>query len=192
MQSLKERILRDGTVLNGNILKVDNFINHMIDPGLFMEMGKEYYDYFKDKNITKIFTIEVSGIGLAVTTGYVFQVPVLFAKKTISKTLSENCYETKVYSYTKKTTYTVRVDKRMLDSGDNVLIIDDFLANGEALKGLIDIVEQAGAKVAGIGIAIEKGFQKGGELIRSEGYDLKSLAIIKEFKDGSIIFDQNK
>lgn len=189
MQILKDRILRDGTVLDGNILKVDNFINHMIDPVLFMDMGKEYYNYFKDKNITKILTIEVSGIGLAVATGYIFKVPVLFAKKTISKTLSENCYETKVYSYTKKTTYTVRADKRMIDKNDNILIIDDFLANGEALKGLIDIVEQSGANVAGIGIAIEKGFQKGGKMIRSEGYDLKSLAIIKEFKDGCIIFD---
>lgn len=189
MKLLKERIIRDGTVLDGDILKVDSFINHMIDPVLFMEMAKEYKEHFDDKGINKILTIEVSGIGLAVAAGYLFNAPVLFAKKTISKTLSENCYEAKVYSFTKETTYTVRVDKGFLSPDDKVLIIDDFLANGEALKGLIEIVEQAGAEVKGIGIAIEKGFQNGGKMIRDAGYDLKSLAIIKEFKDGKVIFE---
>ncbi len=189
MELLKNRIIKDGTVLDGNILKVDSFINHMIDPMLFMEMAKEYKEYFDDLGINKILTIEVSGIGLAVATGYLFNVPVLFAKKTISKTLSENCYEANVFSYTKNTTYTVRVDKGMLKPGDKVLIIDDFLANGEALKGLIGIVEQSGAEVMGIGIAIEKGFQSGGKMIRDAGYNLKSLAIIKEFKDGKVVFE---
>ncbi|MDO5718364.1 MAG: xanthine phosphoribosyltransferase [Tissierellia bacterium] len=188
MEELKKYIIEKGTIINNNILKVDSFINHMIDPLLFMHMGEEYYKYFKDRGINKILTIEVSGIGLAVAAGYIFNVPVLFAKKTISKTLSDDCYETKVHSFTKKTDYTVRVDKRLIDENDNLLIIDDFLANGEAIKGLIDIANQAGAEVKGIGIAIEKGFQKGGKNLREMGYDVKSLAIIQEFKDDQVVF----
>lgn len=188
MKTLEEKILRDGTVLPGNILKVDNFVNHMIEPKLFMEMAEEFYEKFKDEGITKILTIEVSGIGVAFACGLKFDCPILFAKKTDSKTLVDDCYTSHVYSYTKDKTYEIRVAKKFLQEGENVLIIDDFLANGKALEGLIDLCEQAKVNIKGIGIVIEKAFQEGGKNIRSEGYDLLSLARIKEFKDGQVIF----
>lgn len=190
MELLEKKIQESGRVLPGNILKVDNFLNHMIDVELFDEMGKEFYNHFKSKKIDKIITIEVSGIGLSVATGRYFKVPVLYAKKTESKTLSDNCYVSQVYSYTKATTYNIRVDKNMLTRGEHVLIIDDFLANGKALEGLIDIADQAGVVIEGIGIAIEKGFQQGGTMIRDKGYEIQSLAIVDSLDNNKVTFRQ--
>ncbi len=190
MELLEKKIQESGRVLPGNILKVDNFLNHMIDVELFDEMGKEFYNHFKSKKIDKIITIEVSGIGLSVATARYFKVPVLYAKKTESKTLSDNCYVSQVYSYTKATTYNIRVDKNMLTRGEHVLIIDDFLANGKALEGLIDIADQAGVVIEGIGIAIEKGFQQGGTMIRDKGYEIQSLAIVDSLDNNKVTFRQ--
>lgn len=188
MKKLEERILRDGTVLPGNILKVDNFVNHMIDPELFMDMADEFYERFKDEGINKILTVEVSGIGIAFAAGLRFKCPMLFAKKTDSKTLVDDCYTSQVYSFTKDKTYEIRVAKKFLNEGDNVLLVDDFLANGKALEGLIDLCEQAKVNIKGIGIVIEKAFQEGGKNIRAQGYDILSLARIKNFEDGKVIF----
>lgn len=191
MEKLKNRILKEGVVLDNKILKVDGFINHMIDPKLFMDMGKEFYEHFKDRQVDKVLTIEVSGIGIALTTALAFGVATVFTKKHSSKTLSADCYESSVYSYTKDMAYLIRVDKKFLKNGEKVLLIDDFLANGEALRGLIHICEQAGCEVAGIGIVIEKTFQNGGKQVREMGYDIYSLAQIKEFKDGKVVFVEN-
>lgn len=188
METLENRILQDGRVLDGNILKVDNFLNHQIDPELFMEMGKDFYEHFKDKNPTKILTLEVSGIAVAFAAATYFKKPMVFAKKSKSLTLSDGVYTSKVFSFTKNIEYDIRVDKRFLEKGDRVLIFDDFLANGKALEGLIELCDQAGAEVVGIGIAIEKVFQNGGNKLREKGYDIYSQAMIKEFKDGKVIF----
>lgn len=188
MKLLENMILEKGTILPGNILKVDNFINHMIDSELYMEMGKEFYEEYKDKNITKILTLEVSGIAMAFAAAVFFKVPVLFAKKSVSMTLGSNVYRSSVYSYTKDRKFDIMVDKRFIEPGENILIIDDFLANGEALNGLIDLVDQAGANVSGIGIGIEKAFQPGGKLIRDRGYKILSLARIEKFEDGRVVF----
>ena len=174
MKLLEDMILKRGRVLDGNILKVDNFLNHQIDPDLFMEMGKDYYDHFKDKGITKILTLEVSGIAIAFAAATYFKVPLVFAKKSASLTLSDDAYTSKVVSYTKKKEYDIKVDRNFLSGDDKVLIIDDFLATGQALKGLVSLCDQAGAEVAGIGIAIEKTFQDGGKLFRDKGYDVYS------------------
>ena len=188
MEYLKNRIIKDSTVKDNNIIMVDSFLNHQLDIKLLNEIGKEFYERFKDKNINKILTIEASGIAIAAITAQYFDVDVVFAKKTLSTNLDDNTYESKVYSYTKNETYTVRVAKKFINKQDKILIIDDFLANGKALEGLIDIIDQANAKVEGIGIVIEKGFQKGGDIIREKGLDLESLVIIDGVKDGSIIF----
>lgn len=188
MQLLKERIIKDGIIKDNNIIMVDSFLNHQLDIKLLNEIGREFYERFKDKNITKILTIEASGIAIAAIAAQYFDVNVLFAKKTLSTNLDDNTYESKVYSYTKNETYTVRVAKKFLNENDRVLIIDDFLANGKALEGLIDIVFQANAEVEGIGIVIEKGFQEGGENIRKKGFNLESLVIVDEVKDGYVIF----
>lgn len=189
MKLLEEMIKKEGRVLDGNILKVDSFLNHQISSELFVEMGKDFYNHFKDKDITKILTLEVSGIGIALTTAIEFNVPMLFAKKIESLTISDDVYESKVVSYTKNKEYLIRVDKKYLNSNDKVLIIDDFLANGKALAGLVDLCNQAGAEICGVGIAIEKSFQKGGKIFREKGYDIYSQAIIKEFKDGEVVFE---
>ncbi len=189
MRKLEERIMKDGLVLPGNILKVDRFINHMIDPVLFEDLANEFYEKFKDKKINKILTIEVSGIAIAYACGIRFNCPVVFAKKTSSKTLGDNCYRTEVFSFTKNRSYEVMVSKEYLNEKDHVLLIDDFLANGKALEGLIDICSQANATVEGIGILIEKVFQKGGENLRRQGYTIESLARIKGFTDDSVIFE---
>lgn len=188
MQLLIERIIKDGIIKDNNIIMVDSFLNHQLDIKLLNEIGREFYERFKDKNITKILTIEASGIAIAAIAAQYFDVNVLFAKKTLSTNLDDNTYESKVYSYTKNETYTVRVAKKFLNENDRVLIIDDFLANGKALEGLIDIVFQANAEVEGIGIVIEKGFQEGGENIRKKGFNLESLVIVDEVKDGYVIF----
>ena len=179
MNCLEERILKDGVVKEGNVLKVDSFLNHQMDIELFNEMAKEWKKRFEGKNINKILTIEASGIGIACIVAQHFYVPVVFAKKSKSINIEGEMYVAEVESFTHKTKNQVIVAKKFLNEEDRVLIIDDFLANGCALQGLISIVQSAGATVEGIGIAIEKGFQSGGRIIRNFGYQLESLAIVE-------------
>lgn len=191
MNFLEERIVKDGIVKEGNVLKVDNFLNHQMDITLFDQMGAEFRKRFEGKDINKILTIEASGIGIAVAVARHFNnCPVVFAKKTKSINLEGEMYTAEVESFTHKNKNTVIVSKKYLNPGDNVLIIDDFLANGCALQGLIQIVNTSGANVVGIGIAIEKGFQVGGQIIRNMGYQLESLAIVDNMdgKTGEITF----
>ena len=190
MKLLEERIRRDGTVKAGNVLKVDSFLNHQMDIDLFNAMGKEWARLFADRPVTKILTVEASGIGIACVAAQHFHVPVVFAKKTQSLNIDGEVYTTKIESFTHKRVYDVIVSKKFLSPEDHVLIIDDFLANGCALEGLIEIVQKAGATVEGIGIAVEKGFQKGGDLIRSKGVRLESLAIVESMdaETGEITF----
>lgn len=185
MKLLEERIRKDGTVKAGNVLKVDSFLNHQMDIDLFNEMGKEWARLFADRPINKILTVEASGIGIACVAAQHFHVPVVFAKKTQSLNIDGEVYSTKIESFTHKRVYDVIVSKKFLNPDDHILIIDDFLANGCALEGLIDIVNKAGATVEGIGIAVEKGFQKGGDLIRSKGIRVESLAIVESMDDQS-------
>lgn len=194
MKLLEERIRKDGIIKEGNVLKVDSFLNHQMDIDLFNEMGKEFKRLFADKPINKILTIEASGIGIACIVAQHFNVPVVFAKKAQSINIDGELYSTKIESFTHKKTYDVIVSKKYINSDDHILIIDDFLANGCALNGLIDLVQSAGATVEGIGIAIEKGFQTGGSLIRSKGVHLESLAIVESMNaaDGSIEFREQK
>ena len=190
MKLLEERIRKDGTVKAGNVLKVDSFLNHQMDIDLFNEMGKEWARLFADRKITKILTVEASGIGIACVAAQHFHVPVVFAKKSQSVNIDGEVYSTKIESFTHKRVYDVIVSKKFLHPEDHILIIDDFLANGCALDGLIDIVNKAGASVEGVGIAVEKGFQKGGDLIRSKGIRVESLAIVESMDDktGEITF----
>ena len=190
MKLLEERIRKDGTVKAGNVLKVDSFLNHQMDIDLFNEMGKEWARLFADHKITKILTVEASGIGIACVAAQHFHVPVVFAKKSQSVNIDGEVYSTKIESFTHKRVYDVIVSKKFLHPEDHILIIDDFLANGCALEGLIDIVNKAGASVEGVGIAVEKGFQKGGDLIRSKGIRVESLAIVESMDDktGEITF----
>lgn len=190
MRALEEKILKDGIVREGNVLKVDSFINHQMDIELFKEMAMEWKRLFADCNINKILTIEASGIGIAAIAASIFEVPVVFAKKTQSINLDYDNFCTKVVSYTHGRTYDVIVSKKFLGKDDHVLIIDDFLANGCALMGLIDIVKESGATVEGIGIAIEKGYQRGGDMIREKKFRLESLAIIDSMdaQTGEIVF----
>ena len=181
MQLLKDRIRRDGVVRPGNVLRVDSFLNHQVDIALFQEIGKEFYRRFRGIQINKILTIEASGIGIACITAMYFNAPVVFAKKAkISSNMSKEVYKAQVESFTHQNTSIVTVSKQYLGKGDNVLIIDDFLANGQALEGLMKITQSAGASLKGIGIVIEKGFQKGGEIIREKGVRLESLVIVDE------------
>lgn len=179
MELLEERIRRDGVVKSEGVLKVDGFLNHQMDINLFNEMGKELKRLFADAPINKILTIEASGIGIAAVVAQHFDVPVVFAKKSQSINLDGDVYSTKIQSFTHQRIYDVIVSKKFLNADDHVLLIDDFLANGCALNGLIDLVEEAGATVEGIGIAVEKGFQPGGDDLRSRGYRLESLAIVQ-------------
>ena len=190
MKLLEERIQKDGIVKPGNVLKVDSFINHQMDVELISEMGKEWKRLFAEKPINKILTIEASGIGIACIAAYHFNVPVVFAKKAKSINLDGEMYTAEVESFTHKNKNQVIVSKKFLNENDHVLIIDDFLANGCALQGLIQITKQAGATVEGIGIAVEKGFQSGGRMIRNLGYQLESLAIVDAMNDetGEITF----
>ena len=178
MNFLEERIVKDGIVKEGNVLKVDSFLNHQMDITLFDEMGAEFKKRFEGKNINKILTVEASGIGIACVVAMHFNVPVVFAKKSKSINIDGDMYIAEVESFTHKCKNQVIVSKKFLNEDDHVLIIDDFLANGCALQGLISIVNQAGGTVEGIGIAIEKGFQVGGQIIRNLGYQLESLAIV--------------
>ncbi len=188
MNCIEERILKDGIVKEGNVLKVDSFLNHQMDIELFNQMGEEWKRRFEGKNINKILTIEASGIGIACIVAQHFNVPVVFAKKAKSINLEGEMYTAEVESFTHKTTNQVIVAKKFLNKDDHVLIIDDFLANGCALQGLIQIVQSSGATVEGIGIAIEKGFQAGGKIIRNLGFQLESLAIVDamDWKTGEI------
>ena len=191
MELLKQKILSDGVIKKGNVLKVDSFLNHCMDVALYNEIGKEFKRLYNDCEVTKILTIEASGIGIACVTAQFFDfIPVVFAKKSKTSNLSDDVYHSEVASFTHGNTNTVLVSKSYLNENDKVLIIDDFLANGAALNGLIDIVNQAGATVVGAGIVIEKGFQPGGELIRSRGIRVESLAIIESMDDetGEIVF----
>ncbi|MBM6699256.1 xanthine phosphoribosyltransferase [Bifidobacterium pullorum subsp. saeculare] len=180
MQLLEDRIQREGTVKTADVLKVDAFLNHQCDVALFDAMGEAWAEHFAGKRIDKILTIEASGIGIACCAARHFgNVPVVFAKKAQSINLDGDQYSTTVYSFTKQREFPVIVSKKYLNAGEHVLLIDDFLANGKALHGLIDLCEAAGAVIEGIGIAVEKGFQKGGDELRAEGYDVDSLAIVE-------------
>ena len=190
MKLLEERIRKDGVVKEGNILKVDSFLNHQMDVALFNAMGEEWKRLFADRPINKILTIEASGIAIAAIVAQHFNVPVVFAKKAQSVNLDGEMYTTKIESFTHKRTYDVIVSKKFLSSDDHILVIDDFLANGCAVDGLIDLIQSAGATVEGVGIAIEKGFQTGGQLIRDKGIRVESLAIIESMDaaTGEIVF----
>lgn len=190
MNFLEERIVKDGIVKEGNVLKVDSFLNHQMDIDLFNQMGEEFKKRFEGKNINKIVTIEASGIGIACVVAQHFGVPVVFAKKSKSINIEGDMYIAEVESFTHKCKNQVIVSKKFLNEDDHVLVIDDFLANGCALQGLISIINQAAGKVEGIGIAIEKGFQVGGNIIRNLGYQLESLAIVEDMdaKTGKITF----
>ena len=190
MNCLEKRIAKDGIVKSGNVLKVDSFLNHQMDISLMDQMGEEFYTRFKDCGITKVLTIEASGIGIACSVARCFGVPMVFAKKTQSINIDGDVYSASVESFTHKNVNQVIVSKKFLSPEDRVLIIDDFLANGCALQGLIAITESSGAEVAGIGIAVEKGFQIGGRVIRNLGYKLESLAIVDEMdaETGKIVF----
>ena len=194
MNFLEERIQRDGIVKEGNVLKVDSFLNHQMDIDLFRQMGEEWKRRFADANINKILTIEASGIGIACVVSEYFHVPVVFAKKSKSINIEGDMYISEVESFTHKVKNQVIVSKKFLGPEDHVLIIDDFLANGCALQGLISIVSQADATLEGIGIAIEKGFQPGGQVIRNLGYHLESLAIVESMdaETGIITFREQK
>lgn len=190
MNFLEERIVRDGVVKEGNVLKVDSFLNHQMDVKLFQEIGKEFKRRFADEEITKILTIEASGIGIACVAAEVFDVPVVFAKKTQTKNIAGDVYTTKVESFTHGRVYDIIVSKEFLGKGDKVLLIDDFLANGKALEGLAELVTKSGAELVGAGVVIEKGFQVGGDIIRSKGIHLESLAIVESMdeKTGEVVF----
>lgn len=190
MELLEKRIQEDGIVKKGNVLKVDNFLNHQMDIQLFNEMGKEFKRLFADKPINKILTIESSGIGIACIVAQYFDVPVVFAKKTQSINIDGEVYSSKIESFTHKRVYDVIVSRKYLGPEDHILIIDDFLANGCAVNGLIEIIEHAGATIEGIGIAIEKEQQIGGKILREKGYQVESLAIIDAMDDetGEITF----
>lgn len=194
MNFFEERILRDGIVKEGNVLKVDSFLNHQIDVELLDRAGKEFYERFKDKKVTKILTIEASGIAIACFVAKYFGVPVVFAKKSKSVNIDGDMYTAEVESFTHKNVNHVIVSKKYLNPDDSVIIVDDFLANGCALQGLISITENAGATVAGIGIAVEKGFQIGGRVIRNLGYHLESLAIVESMnaQTGEVFFREQE
>ena len=190
MNCLEKRILKDGVVKPGNVLKVDGFLNHQMDIVLMNEIGEEFYKRFADLKVTKILTIEASGIAIAYAVAQKFGVPVLFAKKSKSINIADDTYVAEVESFTHKNKNMVVVSKQFLHEDDHVIIVDDFLANGCALQGLISICDQAGAKVEGIGVAVEKGFQVGGTIIRNLGYRLESLAIVESMNDatGEVVF----
>ena len=190
MQLLKDRIRKDGKIKEGNVLKVDSFLNHQMDVKLFQEIGKEFKRRFADEEITKILTIEASGIGIACVAAEVFDVPVVFAKKTQTKNIAGDVYTTKVESFTHGRVYDIIVSKEFLGKGDKVLLIDDFLANGKALEGLAELVTKSGAELVGAGVVIETGFQVGGDIIRSKGIHLESLAIVESMdeKTGEVVF----
>lgn len=193
MKLLEERIVKDGRVLSEGVLKVDQFLNHQIDPVLMKAMGEDFAKYFEQKGITKVVTIEASGIAPAVFTGLSLGVPVVVVKKNISITMTDELVAADVYSFTKQQNYTISVSNSVLSENDTVLIIDDFLANGQAALGLMSICHQVGATVAGIGIVIEKSFQTGRSLLEEKGTDVYSLARISSLENGKVVFvDENQ
>ncbi|MHB1483764.1 MAG: xanthine phosphoribosyltransferase [Saccharofermentanales bacterium] len=195
MYLLKKMILEQGIVVNNEVLKVDSFLNHCIDPVLMQEIGKEFSQRFKNDRITKVLTVETSGIAPALFTGLELKVPVVFAKKTGALNLDNDVYETGIHSFTKQKDYIIRVSKKYLTSDDVVLIIDDFLANGQAVIGMSELISMAGATLAGVGIVIEKGFQDGGALLQEMGIRVESLAIIDKMSQGKIFIrneEENK
>ncbi len=189
MDLLKKRIVEDGRVIGDDILKVDMFLNHQIDVELLQEIGKEFKRRFSDSDITKILTVEASGIGIACVAAQYFSVPVVFAKKGTHRNVGTNVYSADVYSFTKDVTTTITVSKDYIHKEDKVLIIDDFLANGAACTGLIEIINQAGAQLVGVGIVIEKGFQPGRRILESAGVRVESLAVIKSMGSGTLTFE---
>ncbi|MDP4088085.1 MAG: xanthine phosphoribosyltransferase [Bacillota bacterium] len=188
MELLKNRILTDGKVIGNSVLKVDNFLNHQLDIKLFNEMGKEFRRLFEGEAITKILTVEASGIAIASIAAQYFDVPVVFAKKYLGNNMDSETYEAEVFSFTKNQSFRIRVSKKYISHDDRVLIIDDFLANGRAILGMSQIVRQAGARVVGAGIAIEKAFQNGRAVVEQEGIRVKSLAIIESMEGGKLVF----
>lgn len=188
MEVLKQKILTEGKALNGGILKVDSFLNHQVDVSLLNEIGKEFKKRFENDKITKILTVEASGIAVACMAAQYFEVPVVFAKKTDAANQDAEVYESEVYSFTRQKSYKIRVSRKYLSAEDRVLILDDFLANGKAANGLIDILGQAGATLAGVGIVIEKGFQQGGRKLRDRGVRVESLAVVEGLENGRITF----
>ena len=190
MKTLEERILKDGYVLGENILKVDSFLTHQVDLNLMKEIGKVFADKFKDAGITKVVTIEASGIAPALYVAEQLDVPMIFAKKAKNITMNEGILTAEVFSFTKQVTSTVSIAGKFLSPGDKVLIIDDFLANGQAAKGLVQIIEQAGATVEAVGIVIEKSFQDGRELLEKSGHQVVSLARLERFENGRVIFKE--
>lgn len=191
MQQLKERILREGRVLPGNIIKVDGFLNHRVDTALMRDLADEFAKYFDVKNITMVLTAEASGIALATICAERYGVPMVFAKKAKSDNIEGGLYQSDIFSYTYKKKVTLLVSQDWITKDDKVLIIDDFMAKGYAMRGLIDIVNKAGAQLAGIGVAVEKGFQDGGDSLRREGYPIKSLAVIDSSENGVIRFRED-
>ena len=192
MKLLEQRILQEGQVRPGNVLKVDCFLNHQLDVDLLDQIGAEFYRIFKDDGINKILTIEASGIAIACMTARHFNVPVVFAKKAKSKNIDGDVFTSTVHSYTYGRDYDITLAKKFLTPDDKVLILDDFLANGKAMKGLLDVCKQSGCVVGGIGICIEKGFQPGGDELRAAGYKLASLAIVNEMSDTSLTFREQE
>jgi xanthine phosphoribosyltransferase len=192
MEKLKQKIVDEGKVLSESVLKVDTFLNHQIDPELMQYIGKDFAERFRDAGITKILTLESSGIAPAMMTGLCLGVPAIFARKRKSLTLIEHLYSAKVHSYTKQETNEISVSKDFITSDDTVLVIDDFLANGQAALGLVDLVTQAGAALAGIGIVIEKGFQEGGSQLRERGIRVESLAIVDSLAGGKVTFKEER
>ena len=192
MKLLEERILRDGVVKDGQVLKVDSFLNHQMDVELFSELGKAFYNKFSDSGVTKILTIEASGIGIACIAAQYFRVPVVFAKKNKTKNIAGDVYSSRVESFTHGRVYDIIVSKDFIKPDDRVLLIDDFLANGAALQGLIALVRAAGAELVGAGIVIEKGFQPGGRALRNQGIRIESLAIVEEMSADGIRFRPQK
>lgn len=189
MKALKERILKDGSCLEGGILKVDSFINHQMDPALMMEMAKEFVNRFKGTVIDKVVTIEASGIAPAIMVAYLLDVPVVFAKKKVPSTM-DGILKSEVFSFTKSRSYNICLSDKYLQKGEKCLFVDDFLANGNAATGILDLAAQAGAEVAGMGFLIEKAFQRGGELLRSKGIHVESLAIIESLDNCEIKFKE--
>ncbi|WLW44149.1 xanthine phosphoribosyltransferase [Limosilactobacillus fermentum] len=192
MKELEEKIRQFGTVLPGNVLKVDAFLNHQVDPVLMQHIGQEFAARFKDAKITKVWTVESSGIAPAVMTGLALGVPVIFARKHKSLTLNSGMYTADVYSYTKKTTNQISISKRYVDKTDRVLLIDDFLANGQAVEGMLQIADQAGVEVVGAGIVIEKSFQPGSAKLAAKGVRVESLAKVSSLADGQVSFKQTE
>lgn len=189
MKELREKIEKYGVVLPGNVLKVDGFLNHQVDTDLMYHVGQEFAKYFADRGVTKIWTVESSGIAPAVMTGLAMHLPVIFARKHKSLTLNSDMYTADVYSYTKKTTNRISISRKYVSKEDKVLLIDDFLANGQAVEGMMEIADQAGVEVVGAGIVIEKSFQPGGKELRDKGIDVYSLARVKSLADGHVEFD---